>query len=320
MTGQASSLSNLESMQGQTGLSSWRQAIEARLHHHLHPTNLAETPSCQESLDRLWQAMAHGVLGGGKRARGLLVLASAQAVGYPSMAEGCLDVACALECIHAFSLVHDDMPCMDDDALRRGKPTVHVAYDEATALLVGDALQTLAFELVADAKGLEDSTIVQILRVLSGATGARGMAGGQAIDIHRVAQAMQQPELKEMHSLKTGALIRAAAESGALLGLGLQAMQSPLYASIRAFAVDLGLAFQVLDDLLDASASTQMLGKTAGKDAQAEKPTFVKLLGLDQTQDLANRLHRSAFAHIEGLDEKADALRDLAHALTHRQH
>ena len=205
-------------------------------------------------------------------------------------------------------------------SLRRGRPTVHVAFDEATALLVGDALQTLAFELVADAKGLDDSIKVQILRVLSGATGARGMAGGQAIDIHRVAQAMQQPELKEMHSLKTGALICAAAESGALLGLGLQAMQSPLYASIRAFAVDLGLAFQVLDDLLDASASTQVLGKTAGKDAQAEKPTFVKLLGLDQTQDLANRLHRSAFAHIEGLDEKAGALRDLAHALTHRQH
>ena len=320
MTGQASSLSSLKSTQGQTDLAGWRRAIEARLHHHLQPSSLAKTKPCQESLDRLWQAMAHGVLGGGKRARGLLVMASAQAVGYPSMSEGCLDIACALECIHAFSLVHDDMPCMDDDDLRRGKPTVHVAYDEATALLVGDALQTLAFELVADAKGLDDSTKVQILRVLSGATGARGMAGGQAIDIHRIAQAMQQPELKEMHSLKTGALICAAAQSGALLGLGSQATALPLYACIRAFAIDLGLAFQVLDDLLDASASTGVLGKTAGKDALAEKPTFVKLLGLDQTQDLANRLHRSAFAHIEGLDEKADALRDLAHALTHRQH
>lgn len=247
-------------------------------------------------------------------------MASAQAVGHQPLSEVCLDVACALECIHAFSLVHDDMPCMDDDALRRGKPTVHVAFDEATALLVGDALQTLAFELVTNADGLDDSTKVQILRVLSLATGARGMAGGQAIDIHRVAQAMQQPELEEMHSLKTGALILAAAESGALLGLGSQAAESPRYASIRSFAMDLGLAFQVLDDLLDVSASTQVLGKTAGKDAQAEKPTFVKLLGIDQTQALANRLHLSAFAQIQALDEKADALRDLAHALTHRQH
>ncbi len=209
---------------------------------------------------------------------------------------------------------------MDDDALRRGKPTVHIAYDEATALLVGDALQTLAFELVAEAKGVDDAVKVQLMTVLSRATGARGMAGGQAIDIHRVAQAMYQPELEEMHRLKTGALILAAAESGALLGLGRQAMHSPLYEAIRAFATDLGLAFQVLDDLLDASASTQVLGKTAGKDAEAEKPTFVKLLGIDQTQELANRLHSSAFVHITGLDEKADALRDLAHALTHRQH
>ena len=313
-------MTKLESSLGKTDLASWRKAIETRLSHHLHPTGLAKTLPCQESLDRLWQAMAHGVLGGGKRARGLLVMASAQAVGHQPLSEGCLDVACALECIHAFSLVHDDMPCMDDDALRRGKPTVHVAFDEATALLVGDALQTLAFELVTDARGLDDSTKVQILRVLSLATGARGMAGGQAIDIHRVAQAMQQPELEEMHSLKTGALILAAAESGALLGLGFQAAESPRYASIRSFAMDLGLAFQVLDDLLDVSASTQVLGKTAGKDAQAEKPTFVKLLGIDQTQALANRLHLSAFAHIQALDEKADALRDLAHALTHRQH
>jgi farnesyl diphosphate synthase len=320
MTGQAFFLNQSGQPSGKTDLAGWRQLIESRLSHHLHPVGLAKTVLCQESLNRLWKAMSHGVLGGGKRARGLLVMAAAQAVGQDSVSESCLDVACALECIHAFSLVHDDMPCMDDDALRRGKPTVHIAYDEPTALLVGDALQTLAFELVAEAKGLDDATKVQLLKVLSRATGARGMAGGQAIDIHRVAQAMHQPELKEMHSLKTGALILAAAESGALLGLGRQAMQSPLYEAIRAFATDLGLAFQVLDDLLDASASTQVLGKTAGKDAEAEKPTFVKLLGIDQTQELANRLHSSAFVHITGLDEKADALRDLAHALTHRQH
>lgn len=303
-----------------TDLNGWRQAIEQRLAYHLAPQELGRTLPCNQSLSRLWQAMAYGVLGGGKRARGLLVMASAQAVGYEPMSESCLDMACALECIHAFSLVHDDMPCMDDDDLRRGKPTVHVAYDEATALLVGDALQTLAFELIAQAKDIGDSTKVEILRSLSRATGARGMAGGQAIDIHRVAQMLHQPELEEMHSLKTGALILAAAEIGALLGLGPSALRSSVYLSIQSFARDLGLGFQVLDDLLDVSASTQALGKTAGKDAQAEKPTFVRLLGLEETKRFADRLHQSAFSRIDGLDDRANALRDLAHALTHRQH
>ena len=303
-----------------TDLNGWRQAIEQRLAHHLEPQELGKTLPCNQSLTRLWQAMAHGVLGGGKRARGLLVMASAQAVGYEPMSESCLDMACALECIHAFSLVHDDMPCMDDDDLRRGKPTVHVAYDEATALLVGDALQTLAFELIAQAKDIGDSTKIEILRSLSRATGARGMAGGQAIDIHRVAQMLHQPELEEMHSLKTGALILASAEVGAFLGLGPSALRSSVYSSIQSFARDLGLGFQVLDDLLDVSASTQALGKTAGKDAQAEKPTFVKLLGLQETKNFADRLHQSAFSRIDGLDDRANALRDLAHALTHRQH
>lgn len=185
----------------------WRTALEAHLAESLVNRPLSGCKAPDHSLDRLWRAMRHGVLNGGKRARGLMVMAAADATGADPLGRAALSVAAALECIHAFSLVHDDMPCMDDDALRRGQPTVHIAFDEPTALLVGDALQTLGFELLATAP-IEARRLVQMFQVLTRATGALGMAGGQAIDIGVVGVTLDQKSLEAMHGLKTGALIR----------------------------------------------------------------------------------------------------------------
>jgi farnesyl diphosphate synthase len=262
--------------------------------------------------------MQHGVLNGGKRTRGLLVMAACKAAGGDPMGPLALRLACSLELIHAFSLVHDDMPCMDDDDLRRGQPTVHVAFDQPTALLVGDALQSLAFQLVAETAEIPAPIVLRMVACLAGASGADGMAGGQAIDIYMVGKYLDQPGLEDMHRLKTGALIRAAAEIGAWAG---PEGQAPVcWQKISAFAQDLGLAFQVVDDYLDATASTETLGKTAGKDQAADKPTFVGLLGLEGCKDYAEQLHGRALRHIADLGPQAQALRDLAHQLTHRQH
>jgi farnesyl diphosphate synthase len=296
----------------------WRELIHQALGSCLRSRLAMLTPSSDEALQRLWAAMQHGVLNGGKRARGLLVMAACQATGGNPQGALAVRLACALELIHAFSLVHDDLPCMDDDDLRRGQPTVHVAYDEPTALLVGDALQSLAFELVAQAEGASAATLLRIVGCLAEATGANGMAGGQAIDIYMVGRAPDLPSLEKMHRLKTGALIRAAAEIGAWAGP--EGQDPERWAKISAFAQDLGLAFQVVDDYLDATASTQALGKTAGKDQAADKPTFVSLLGADGCRDYAQRLHARALSEIADLGPKAQALRDLAHQLTHRQH
>ena len=301
-----------------TELTAWRNQIHAALGTAVQSQLPVLAPSAQQALSRLWAAMQHGVLNGGKRARGLLVMAACQATGGDPQGSLALRLACALELIHAFSLVHDDLPCMDDDDLRRGQPTVHVAFDEPTALLVGDALQSLAFDLVSSAEGASPAVLLQIVGCLARATGADGMAGGQAIDIHMVGQALDQAALEDMHCLKTGALIRAAAEIGAWAGpLG---GDKDRWQQISRFAQDLGLAFQVRDDYLDATASTADLGKTAGKDEAAHKPTFVGLLGLAGCQRYADQLHTRALSHIEALGAEAQALRALAHQLTHRQH
>jgi farnesyl diphosphate synthase len=256
---------------------------------------------------RLHLAMRYAVLGGGKRVRPMLAFAAGEAADAP--AERLDAVACAVEMIHAYSLVHDDLPCMDDDVLRRGKPTVHVEFDEATALLVGDALQSAAFEALS-ARPLSDDPAVQVAMVnmLAMASGSRGMAGGQAIDLDAVGKALTLPELENMHIHKTGALIRASVMLGARCGH----LPAPGHDRLDRYAKCVGLAFQVVDDVLDAEASTATLGKTAGKDAAQGKPTYVTLLGMERAKELAAQLRLDALDAVAGFDERAKHLRDLA--------
>ncbi len=280
-------------------MSAVQARVEAALERCLPPRDQAP--------QRLHEAMRYAVLGGGKRVRPLLAFAAGAATG--AAPERVEIVACAVELIHAYSLVHDDMPCMDDDVLRRGRPTVHVEFDEATALLVGDALQAAAFELVADAPaGVDRGVQLELVRALARAAGSRGMAGGQAIDLESVGKALSLPELEFMHILKTGALIRASVTLGARCGkptpAGLERLDH--YAKV------IGLAFQVVDDTLDAASSTATLGKTAGKDAVQGKPTYVTLLGLERARDLAEELRREAQEAIAGFDASAGYLRELA--------
>lgn len=247
---------------------------------------------------RLHAAMRHSVLGGGKRMRPLLCHAAGEALGANPQQ---VDVAaCALELIHAYSLVHDDLPCMDDDVLRRGRPTCHIEYDEATALLAGDALQTLAFQLLADWPAASASSSpscqrrLSMIGLLAQAAGSRGMAGGQAIDLAAVGMALTVEELEFMHIHKTGALIRAAVLLGAHCGLRDDGNDDALLQALGHYANRAGLLFQVVDDILDAEGSTATLGKTAGKDAARDKPTYVSMLGLARAKELAARLRSEA--------------------------
>jgi farnesyl diphosphate synthase len=219
-------------------------------------------------------------------------------------------VAAAVEMIHAYSLVHDDLPCMDNDVLRRGKPTCHVEFDEATALLAGDALQPLAFQILAEHTVADDpGAQMEMLRILAAASGSRGMAGGQAIDLASVGKTLSLAELEFMHIHKTGALIRAATVLGARCGRGLDA---PGLERLERYAKTVGLAFQVVDDVLDCAASTATLGKTAGKDAAQAKPTYVSILGLARARALAEELRAEAHAALSSFDAKAARLRALA--------
>jgi farnesyl diphosphate synthase len=247
----------------------------------------------------LGDAMRYAVLDGGKRLRPLLVMAACEAVdGSPAAA---LRVACAVELIHAYSLVHDDMPCMDDDILRRGKPTVHVRFGEAQALLAGDALQALAFELLTPDDGsVEAATQAALCRMLAQAAGYQGMAGGQAIDLASVGKALSSEQLHDMHRLKTGALLQASVMMGAACGTVSPAAQHAL----RDYGAAVGLAFQVVDDILDVTADSATLGKTAGKDAAQDKPTFVSLMGLSASRNYAQELLSQAHHSL-----KASALR-----------
>ena len=263
---------------------------------------------------RLHEAMRYATLGGGKRVRPLLAFAAGELT---DAAPEHLDVvACAVEMIHAYSLVHDDLPCMDDDVLRRGRPTCHVEYDEPTALLVGDSLQTQAFELLA-AQPLGDARQqLEMIALLAHSSGSRGMAGGQAIDLASVGTALSQPELELMHALKTGALIRAAVMLGALCGRPLSADERN---ALDRFAKRAGLLFQVVDDILDCTASTATLGKTAGKDEAADKPTYVALLGLDAARTYAEELRTEALLALSMFGERAGRLIQLADFICHRQ-
>ena len=256
---------------------------------------------------RLHEAMRYAVLDGGKRVRPLLAFAAGELAGAETAR---VDVAAAaVELIHAYSLVHDDMPCMDDDVLRRGKPTCHKQYDEATALLVGDALQTLAFQLLAEHRLNDDAARqLEMVRLLALASGSRGMAGGQAIDLSSVGQSLTLPELEFMHIHKTGALIRAAVLLGAQCG----SVSVEQLDRLDHFGKLIGLAFQVVDDVLDCEADTATLGKTAGKDADNDKPTYVSLLGIQGARDMAQRLHREALETLAGFGDSAQRLRELA--------
>lgn len=273
-------------------------------------------PAADSAPARLHAAMRYSVLDGGKRVRPLLAFAAGELVGAP--VERVDFAAAAVELIHAYSLVHDDMPCMDDDVLRRGKPTCHVAYDEATALLVGDALQSLAFQLVSE-NTLNDEPARQlgIIKLLAQASGSRGMAGGQAIDLGSVGKKLTLPELEFMHIHKTGALIRASILMGALCG---EPLDAGMERCLDRFGKAVGLAFQVVDDVLDAEADTATLGKTAGKDADSEKPTYVTLLGVQAAKRMADELHREALDVLEAFGAKALRLRELADFIVLRKY
>ena len=256
----------------------------------------------------LGEAMRYAVLDGGKRLRPLLVLAAAEALdGEPHAA---MRAACAVELIHAYSLVHDDMPCMDNDVLRRGKPTVHVKYGEAQALLAGDALQALAFELLVPGDGsVSPALSAELCRRLALASGADGMAGGQAVDLASVGVALDQPALEAMHRRKTGALLQASV----LMGAATASASPPLMGALGTYGACLGLAFQVVDDILDVTADSATLGKTAGKDAAADKPTFVSLMGLAAAQSYADAtLERAHEALRAGGVPRPDTLHALA--------
>ena len=283
-----------------------QQRVETALERNLPSTALAP--------EKLHEAMRYTTLGGGKRIRPLLVQAAGDLAG--ASAESLDIAACAVECIHVYSLVHDDMPCMDDDSLRRGKPTVHVKYDEATGLLVGDALQTLAFDLLS-APGVfpDPARQLRAIHTLARASGSRGMAGGQAIDLASVGKQISRAELEFMHIHKTGALIRAAILLGALAGnLGDAELEK-----LDHYGKCIGLLFQVVDDVLDATADTATLGKTAGKDADHNKPTYVSLLGLAEARALADELSEQAEAALASFGTAAWHLRALNHYIVSRQ-
>jgi len=270
-------------------------------------------PQAAIAPQRLHQAMRYAVLGGGKRIRPLLAFAAGEAAaGDPGRADsGRLEIlGCALECIHAYSLVHDDLPCMDDDVLRRGKPACHVEFDEATALLAGDSLQSLAFQLLAEHRLCDDPAHqVEMLKILAVACGSRGMAGGQAIDLASVGLTLTVPELEYMHIHKTGALIRASVALGARSSSRLDSGQ---LLRLDHYAKCVGLAFQVVDDVLDQESSTATLGKTVGKDAANNKPTYVSALGLARAKALAEELRKDAHEALSSLGGAARRLAELA--------
>lgn len=296
--------------------SSWLSARAAHIEHVLD----REMPQAAVVPARLHEAMRYAVLGGGKRVRAALVYAA----GYGCVAgqqvepalERALDCsAAAVELVHAYSLVHDDLPCMDDDTLRRGQPTVHVQYDEATALLAGDALQPLAFDFLTQMP-TDAERVVKATQALAQASGSLGMAGGQAIDLASVGQSLSRDALQQMHQLKTGALLLTSVMLGGIAAGASETQQQAL----KDYGLAMGLAFQVVDDVLDVTADSSTLGKTPGKDAAANKPTYVALMGLEQAQAFAQKLHQNAIQAIAPLGESGQYLAGLADFIVLRDH
>ncbi len=272
--------------------------IEAALNNHLPATNIEPK--------NLHQAMRYSTLNGGKRIRALLVYACGQLLDIPQTTLDSL--ACSIELIHAYSLIHDDLPAMDDDNLRRGKPSCHKAYDDATAILAGDALLTLAFQVLAQADSTAEQKVNAVL-LLSRAAGSRGMVGGQAIDLANEGQSVGIAEVENMHIHKTGALICACITLVASLKYN---QQDKPYQQLKHYAECVGLAFQVQDDILDETSSTEALGKTQGKDKQAGKSTYPSLIGLKGSKQLANDLYNDAIASLSSFNDDADYLREIA--------
>ncbi len=290
----------------QATLAGRAQAIESMLDQLMLPVAGGEA--------RLIEAMRYATLGGGKRLRGFLVTESARLFGAPE--QGALRTAAAVEMLHAYSLVHDDLPAMDDDDLRRGQPSTHVRFDEATAILAGDALQTLAFETIAEPLTHADAGVrIALVSALAAASGSAGMVAGQMIDMDGEGRQLALAEVERLHALKTGRLIRYSAEAGAILG---RADAVPR-AQLAAYGRDLGAAFQVADDVLDATASAAELGKTAGKDQEAGKSTFVALLGIEGARQAAQSLADGAIGHLAAFGPGADRLRALARYVVERR-
>lgn len=285
-------------------------------HLSLVETCLEESlPSVQVAPARLHDAMRYVALGGGKRVRPLLAFATGELAGADKASVTIAGTA--VELIHAYSLVHDDLPCMDDDTLRRGQPTCHIQYDEPTALLVGDSLQSLAFQLLAETTLTTDPLRqLKMIRHLAFAAGSQGMAGGQAIDLDSVGKKLDLSELEFMHAHKTGALIRAAVTLGAYCGNKLNESQLEL---LDHFAKCVGLAFQVIDDILDAEATTAALGKTAGKDAENNKPTYVSILGIKQARELAHQLRQDAYETLDQFGSAAVRLQQVTDFIVQRE-
>jgi len=294
----------------QNQLQSFMSSHQQRVNHALE--NCLKTMPCPDP--KLSEAMHYSLTGDGKRIRPILVYAAGTATG---ASDEQLDIpACAVEMIHAFSLIHDDLPAMDDDDLRRGRPTCHKAFDEATAILTGDALQTMAFEILSNAdSALSSKQRLKMITQLSRATGAQGMTGGQAIDLAAVGNDLTLEQLEAMHGLKTGALIRASVLLGGLCNPGITDTELNM---LDNYAQCIGLCFQIHDDILDVIGDTETLGKPQGSDQQQEKPTYPALLGLEAAKQLAQEQHDMAIEHLAPLGEKADTLRQIADYIIER--
>ena len=297
------------SRQFQSYLDACKQRVEAALEHWL--------PESRIQPERLHEAMRYATLGGGKRIRAMLVYAAGEALEVP---QAQLDgPASAIELIHAYSLVHDDLPAMDDDELRRGRPACHIAYDEASAILAGDALQTLAFKLLCCDEQMHVTAEIRLRMIehLALASGSRGMVGGQAIDLAAVGQLLDLAQLENMHIHKTGALIRASVRMATMAAMD---ADPKIVKRMDHYAKCIGLAFQVQDDILDVEGNTEILGKTQGSDQAREKPTYPALLGLQEARAMATELCQEASVSLNGLDSKADPLRWLAQYIVSRPH
>lgn len=287
----------------------YQQRVDAAL--------LTWLPCIESATTELPAAMRYSVTNGGKRVRPVLAYATGKALG---LALDSVDVpACSVEMLHAYSLVHDDLPAMDDDDLRRGKPTCHKAFDEATAILAGDALQALAFTILALNKdpGTSDAAKIRMVEILGEASGANGMAQGQAIDLESVGSTLTLKQLENMHTHKTGALIKASVLMPAMLA---DCCDAQLLSSLEGYAGSVGLCFQIVDDILDVTSDTETLGKTQGADIALNKPTYPALLGLDGAHEHAKNTHESALNHLEGLGSEFDELRHLSHYIVKRTH
>ena len=292
----------------QSRLSSYQQRVNSALDKYL--------PTDDPPEHNLAEAIRYSVIGGGKRIRPAMVYAAGEAMG---VSNNLLDIpACAIEMIHAYSLIHDDLPAMDDDDLRRGRPTCHKAFDEATAILAGDALQALAYEILAkdDHKELTPKHRINMLSLLTEASGAHGMAGGQAVDLASVGKQLNLAQLENMHRLKTGALIRASILLGAMCQQNISDDEINI---LSEYSLCIGLSFQIQDDILDVIGDTETLGKPQGSDEAQEKPTFPAIIGLEESKQLALEQHQQAINILQPLDERADSLRELSAYIVERQ-